>query len=67
MTLARVLALALAVLLAAALATAARADLPRAVARAFLDAGMPLNRVAVVVQEVGEQRGRSSPTTPIAR
>jgi len=31
---------------------AAAAELPRAVGRAFLDQGVPLNRVAIVVQEV---------------
>jgi len=34
----------------------ARAELPRAVGRAFLDQGIPLNRVALVVQEVGKPR-----------
>ena len=34
-------------------ATAARAELPRPVARAFLDAGVPLANVAVVVQRTG--------------
>ena len=32
------------------------AELPRAVGRAFLDAGIPLNRVAIVVQDVGKPR-----------
>ena len=35
---------------------AAHAALPRAVARAFLDAGVPLNAVAVVVQDVSKVR-----------
>ena len=34
----------------------AAAELPRAVGRAFLDAGIPLNRVAIVVQDVGKLR-----------
>ena len=34
----------------------AAAELPRAVGRAFLDAGIPLNRVAIVVQDVGKPR-----------
>ena len=42
--------------LALVLATAAHAEIPRAVARAYLDAGIPLNRVAVIVQEVGAPR-----------
>jgi D-alanyl-D-alanine carboxypeptidase/D-alanyl-D-alanine-endopeptidase (penicillin-binding protein 4) len=37
-------------------AVVARAELPRAVGRAFLDHGIPLNRVAIVVQEVGKPR-----------
>jgi len=37
-------------------ACAAHAELPRPVARAFLDAGVPLNGVALVVQEVGAPR-----------
>ena len=37
-------------------ACAARAELPRPVGRAFLDAGVPLHSVALVVQEVGERR-----------
>ena len=45
--------IALALLLAAG---AARADLPRPVRRAFLDAGIPLDHVAVVVQRVDAQR-----------
>jgi serine-type D-Ala-D-Ala carboxypeptidase/endopeptidase (penicillin-binding protein 4) len=47
--------LAVAVLLLAS-AMVARAELPRAVGRAFLDHGIPLNRVAIVVQEVGKPR-----------
>jgi len=35
---------------------AAHAELPRAVGRAFLDQGIPLNRVAIVVQQVGKPR-----------
>ena len=44
--------------LAAALAAAAgvQAELPRPVARAFLDAGIPLNRIAVIVQDVSARR-----------
>ncbi|MGI8894476.1 MAG: D-alanyl-D-alanine carboxypeptidase/D-alanyl-D-alanine endopeptidase [Casimicrobiaceae bacterium] len=38
------------------LTTLAHAELPRAVGRAFLDAGIPLNSVALVVQEVGRKR-----------
>jgi D-alanyl-D-alanine carboxypeptidase/D-alanyl-D-alanine-endopeptidase (penicillin-binding protein 4) len=38
------------------LATLARAELPRAVGRAFLDAGIPLNGAAIVVQEAGTPR-----------
>ena len=38
------------------LASAARADLPRAVGRAFLDNGIPLTHVAMIVQEVGKPR-----------
>jgi len=34
----------------------AAAELPRAVGRAFLDQGIPLNRVALVVHEVGKPR-----------
>jgi D-alanyl-D-alanine carboxypeptidase/D-alanyl-D-alanine-endopeptidase (penicillin-binding protein 4) len=34
----------------------ASATLPRAVGRAFLDAGIPLNAVAIVVQEAGTPR-----------
>ncbi len=37
-------------------ATVARAELPRPVARAFLDAGVPLSHVAVVVQRVDARR-----------
>jgi serine-type D-Ala-D-Ala carboxypeptidase/endopeptidase (penicillin-binding protein 4) len=37
-------------------ACTAHAELPRAVTRAFLDAGVPLNGVALVVQEVGALR-----------
>jgi D-alanyl-D-alanine carboxypeptidase/D-alanyl-D-alanine-endopeptidase (penicillin-binding protein 4) len=47
------------VLASALVATAssiAHAELPRAVGRAFLDHGVPLNRVAMVVQEVGKTR-----------
>ena len=44
------------VVLALLLCSAARAELPRPVGRAFLDAGVPLNRVAVIVQEVGAPR-----------
>jgi len=40
----------------ALLAAPARAELPRAVGRAFLDNGVPLNRVAMVVQEVGKPK-----------
>ena len=32
----------------------AHAELPRVVGRAFLDSGIPLNRVAIVVQEIGK-------------
>jgi D-alanyl-D-alanine carboxypeptidase/D-alanyl-D-alanine-endopeptidase (penicillin-binding protein 4) len=32
----------------------ARAELPREIGRAFLDSGIPLNRVAIVVHEVGK-------------
>ncbi|HSV17662.1 MAG TPA: D-alanyl-D-alanine carboxypeptidase/D-alanyl-D-alanine-endopeptidase [Casimicrobiaceae bacterium] len=46
-------ALALLLLMAA---HAAHAELPRAVGRAFLDAGIPLNRVAIAVQEVRAPR-----------
>ena len=38
------------------MATAARAELPRPVARAFLDAGVPLTHVAVLVQRVDVPR-----------
>ncbi len=37
-------------------ACAAQAEMPRAVARSFLDAGVPLNGVSLVVQEVGALR-----------
>ena len=37
-------------------ATAAAGALPRPVARAFLDAGVPLDAVAVVIQDVGSRR-----------
>jgi D-alanyl-D-alanine carboxypeptidase/D-alanyl-D-alanine-endopeptidase (penicillin-binding protein 4) len=46
----------LALALLASLAGAAQAVLPRPVGRAFLDAGIPLNAVAIVVQETGEPR-----------
>ncbi len=42
--------------IAAAIAAPAHAELPRAVGRAFLDNGIPLNRVAIVVQQVGKPR-----------
>ncbi|MEO5766262.1 MAG: D-alanyl-D-alanine carboxypeptidase/D-alanyl-D-alanine-endopeptidase, partial [Casimicrobiaceae bacterium] len=48
------LALALAVALTLAVSEVARAELPRAVGRAFLENGVPLNRVAIVVQETGK-------------
>src|SRR5437762_6819946 len=54
MSLARV-----AVLITAALAAStavARDALPRAVGRAFLDHGVPLNRVAIVVHEIGKPK-----------
>ena len=44
------------VFLAAFAAATAHAELPRAVGRAFLDQGIPLNRVAIVVQQVGAGR-----------
>jgi D-alanyl-D-alanine carboxypeptidase/D-alanyl-D-alanine-endopeptidase (penicillin-binding protein 4) len=47
---------ALAVLVLVLMATAARAELPRPVARAFLDAGVPLTHVAVLVQRVDVPR-----------
>lgn len=50
------LACALALLAALAAAAPAGATLPRAVARAFLDAGVPLHHVAVVVQRSGAAR-----------
>jgi D-alanyl-D-alanine carboxypeptidase/D-alanyl-D-alanine-endopeptidase (penicillin-binding protein 4) len=46
----------LASLLLFAVAATARAELPRAVGRAYLDAGIPLNSVAIVVQEIGALR-----------
>src|SRR5438477_2750754 len=42
--------------LAVASTSLARDALPRAVGRAFLDHGVPLNRVAIVVQEVGSPK-----------
>jgi D-alanyl-D-alanine carboxypeptidase/D-alanyl-D-alanine-endopeptidase (penicillin-binding protein 4) len=51
MNVARIVVLALAALVASI--AVARDALPRAVGRAFLDHGVPLNRVAIVVQEVG--------------
>jgi D-alanyl-D-alanine carboxypeptidase/D-alanyl-D-alanine-endopeptidase (penicillin-binding protein 4) len=42
--------------LAACVAAAAQATLPRAVGRAFLDAGIPLNHVAIVVQDTTKLR-----------
>ncbi len=45
-----------ALLLAVAWPLPAGAELPRAVGRAFLDAGVPLNRVAIVVQDVDRPR-----------
>ncbi|HEY5863007.1 MAG TPA: D-alanyl-D-alanine carboxypeptidase, partial [Casimicrobiaceae bacterium] len=42
--------------IAAAVAAPAHAELPRAVGRAFLDNGIPLNRVAIVVHQVGKPR-----------
>ncbi len=48
--------LALAAGLAALVIPAAHAELPRGVGRAFLDNGIPLNRVAIVVQEIGKPR-----------
>ena len=47
---------ALALVAAALFAHPAFATLPRAVGRAFLDAGIPLNAVAIVVQEAGTPR-----------
>ena len=38
------------------LAATAHARLPREVARAFLDAGIPLNHVGVVVQDATQAR-----------
>jgi D-alanyl-D-alanine carboxypeptidase/D-alanyl-D-alanine-endopeptidase (penicillin-binding protein 4) len=54
----------LALLLAAAVA---KAELPRPVARALLDAGVPLDHVAVVVQRVGASRPliRHRPDAPM--
>ncbi len=52
---ARRLALACTAALAFA-ATVAQAALPRPVSRAFLDAGVPLNAVAIVVQDVTKRR-----------
>ncbi len=48
-------------------ACAAHAELPRLVSRAFLDAGVPLNGVALVVQEVGALRPlfAHDPTRPM--
>jgi D-alanyl-D-alanine carboxypeptidase/D-alanyl-D-alanine-endopeptidase (penicillin-binding protein 4) len=43
-------------LLIALFAVAAHATLPRAVGRAFLDAGIPLNHVGIVVQDTAELR-----------
>jgi D-alanyl-D-alanine carboxypeptidase/D-alanyl-D-alanine-endopeptidase (penicillin-binding protein 4) len=54
MTLARIVVL-LAMLLAAS-TSIARDALPRAVGRAFLDHGVPLNRVAIIVQEIGQPK-----------
>jgi serine-type D-Ala-D-Ala carboxypeptidase/endopeptidase (penicillin-binding protein 4) len=42
--------------LIAASTSMARDSLPRAVGRAFLDHGVPLNRVAIVVQEIGKPK-----------
>jgi D-alanyl-D-alanine carboxypeptidase/D-alanyl-D-alanine-endopeptidase (penicillin-binding protein 4) len=55
---ARALAVAAAWLVAAVACAPSPADaaLPRPVGRAFLDAGVPLNAVAVVVQEIGRPR-----------
>ncbi|MEP7182959.1 MAG: D-alanyl-D-alanine carboxypeptidase, partial [Betaproteobacteria bacterium] len=50
------LLLALLAATALALAGAATAAVPRPVARAFLDAGVPVNAVSIVVQETGTQR-----------
>ncbi len=47
---------AIALLAALLLAGAVRAELPRAVGQAFLDAGVPLHSVSLVVQEVGTAR-----------
>ncbi|HSD00126.1 MAG TPA: D-alanyl-D-alanine carboxypeptidase/D-alanyl-D-alanine-endopeptidase [Casimicrobiaceae bacterium] len=52
--LARIIVLAIVAL--AAPVSSARDALPRAVGRAFLDHGVPLNRVAIVVQEVGKPK-----------
>ena len=50
---ARIVAFATVAILTAVVAPV-RAELPRAVGRAFLDNGIPLNRVAIVVQEIGK-------------
>ena len=42
--------------LAVATPAMARDMLPRAVGRAFLDHGVPLNRVAIVVHEIGKKK-----------
>ena len=49
------------------LACAARAELPRPVGQAFVDAGVPLHSVALVVQEVGSARPlfAHDPTRPM--
>src|SRR5437762_8855718 len=54
MSLARVAVLITALLLAST--SMARDVLPRAVGRAFLDHGVPLNRVAIVVHEIGKPK-----------
>src|SRR5436190_18693285 len=54
MSLARVAVLITALLLASA--SMARDALPCAVGRAFLDHGVPLNRVAIVVHEIGKAK-----------
>ena len=47
----------LAIVASLAISTAAARDaLPREVGRAFLDRGVPLNRVAIVVQEIGQPK-----------
>ena len=53
-SIARIVVFVLAVL--AASTAVARDALPRGVGRAFLDHGVPLNRVAIVVQEVGKPK-----------